>query len=133
MTGKRRVFISYAYDTDRHYKNLLIAWDKNKQFDFFISDYSADVSINSSDATAIKSVISRYINNATILLVIVGSQTHRSEWVRWEIQKAKELGKKIVAVKTDPSNTSPSELHNAGAKWAMSFSFLSITNAIGAV
>ena len=31
--AKRRVFISFDYDNDRHYKNLLVAWDQNKQFD----------------------------------------------------------------------------------------------------
>jgi vacuolar-type H+-ATPase subunit F/Vma7 len=131
MAGRKRVFISYAYESDRHYKNLLIAWDKNKQFDFFISDYSADVSINSHDATAIKRVISRYINEATIFLVIVGKDTHKSEWVRWEINKAVELGKKIVAVKTEQSNISPNELLNIGAKWAMSFTFAAIAEAMG--
>ena len=54
--AKRKVFISYDYVNDRHYKNLLLAWDSNKQFDFSISDYSADVSINSTKASAIKSV-----------------------------------------------------------------------------
>lgn len=133
MAGKKRVFISYAYDSDRHYKNLLIAWDKNKQFDFYISDYSADVSINSTDASAIKSVLSRYINEATILLVIVGKDTYKSDWVGWEINKAVELNKKIIAVKTEQSNTSPTELLNVGAKWAMSFTFAAIAYAIGSV
>ncbi|MCL3781449.1 TIR domain-containing protein [Prolixibacteraceae bacterium JC049] len=128
--AKKRVFISYDYDNDKHYKNLLLAWDANKNFDFYISDYSADVSINSTNAVAIKSTLSRYINQGTVFLVIVGKNTHKSDWVKWEINKAVGLGKKIVAVKTDRGNTSPSELMGVGASWAMSFTYDAISKAI---
>jgi hypothetical protein len=130
MAYKKKVFISYDYDNDKHYKNLLLAWDSNKLFDFSIHDHSADVSINSTDATAIKRVISRYINEATYFLVIVGKKTHKSSWVKWEIEKALELNKKIVAVKTDRENISPDALMGIGASWAMSFTYVAITKAI---
>ncbi len=39
--AKKKVFISYDYDKDRHYKNLLLAWDANSEFDFNLSDQSA--------------------------------------------------------------------------------------------
>jgi hypothetical protein len=130
MANKKKVFISYDYENDKHYKNLLLAWDQNKSFDFYISDYSADVGIDSTKAGTVKSVLSRYINEATVLLVIVGKKTHKSDWVRWEISKAVELKKKIVAVKTERENTTPPELYNIGASWAMSFTLASISNAI---
>jgi len=128
--AKKKVFISYDYDNDKHYKNLLLAWDKNKGFDFYISDLSADVSVNSVDATAIKRALSRKINEATNFLVIVGNKTNKSRWVRWEIEKANELGKKIIAVKTDRENTTPPELYGIGASWAMSFTYDAIKKAI---
>ena len=130
MAYKKKVFISYDYDNDRHYKNLLLAWDSHQRFDFSIHDHSADVSINSSNASSIKSVISRYINEATYFLIIVGTYTHRSAWVKWEIEKADELGKRIIAVKTDRENISPSSLMGIGANWAMSFTYDAITSAI---
>jgi hypothetical protein len=127
---KKDVFISYDYKNDRHYKNLLLAWDANDDFDFSIYDNSADVSINSDDASAIKRAISRKINEATYFLVIVGEETYTRDWVCWEIEKAVELGKRIVAVKTDRENISPDELLGVGASWAMSFTFESISSAI---
>ena len=130
MAYKKKVFVSYDYDNDRHYKNLLLAWDSHKQFDFSINDHSADVSINSNNATAIKSVLSRYINEATYFLVIAGKNTYKSSWVKWEIAKAVELKKRIIAVKTDRENVSPEELLGIGASWAMSFTFQSIVTAI---
>jgi hypothetical protein len=130
MAYKKKVFISYDYDNDKHYKNLLLAWDGNKLFDFSIHDHSADVSINSTNATAIKRTISRYINEATYFLIIVGKKTNKSAWVEWEIGKAVDLGKRIVAVKTDRENTSPDGLFGIGASWAMSFTYDAISKAI---
>jgi len=94
--AKKKVFVSYDYDNDKHYKNLLLAWDANKQFDFYLYDQSVDVSVNSTDAAAIKRVISARINASTYFLCIVGKRTHKSGWVAWEIDKAVELGKKLL-------------------------------------
>lgn len=126
----KKVFVSYDYDNDKHYKNLLLAWDKNNDFDFTMEDHSADVSINSTDAAAIKRAISRKINSSTYFLCIIGEKTHKSNWVKWEIDKAVELSKKIVAVKISSTYTSPDEILGVGASWAMSFTFDSIKNAI---
>jgi len=128
--AKKKVFISYDYDNDKHYKNLLLAWNANKEFDFSLYDQSVDVSVDSTDAAAIKRVISTKINNSTYFLCIIGKHTHKSNWVAWEINKAVELKKKIVAVKTAKDNEAPSEILGVGAEWALSFTFESIKNAI---
>jgi len=128
--AKKKIFISYDYDNDKHYKNMLVAWDKNGEFDFGFSDQSADVSIQSTDAAAIKRAISAKINAATYFLCIIGSKTSKSGWVAWEIEKARELKKRLVAVKTASDNTTPSGLLNAGASWAMSFTFATIKKAV---
>tara|TARA_R110001583_G_C5659583_1_gene409516 strand:+ start:1450 stop:1848 length:399 start_codon:yes stop_codon:yes gene_type:complete len=128
--AKKKIFISYDYDNDKDYKNLLKAWDANGTFDFSFHDHSADVSINSTNAAAIKSAISAKINSATYFLCIVGEKTNKSSWVSWEIDKAVELKKKLVAVKIKSTNTSPSELLGVGATWALSFTEVSITKAI---
>ena len=67
--AKKKVFISYDYDHDKHYKNLLLAWDKNSEFDFSFYDTSVDVSVDSTDAAAIRRVISARINNSTYLII----------------------------------------------------------------
>ena len=128
--AKKSIFISYDYDNDRAYKNLLLAWDKNSDFDFGFNDQSADVSIDSTDASVIKRAISAKINSAPYFLCLVGKYTKNSSWVKWEINKAVELNKKIIAVKVDSQNETPLELYGIGAKWAMSFTFDSIKKAI---
>lgn len=129
--ANKKIFISYDYDNLRHYKNLLVAWDKNDLFDFNFYDGSVDVSVNSTNADYIKQVIQNKINESDILLVIIGKHTYNNEWVEWEINKAYELSKSLVAVKTYNSNISPDAIFGKGASWAKSFTFDSINTAIG--
>ena len=89
-----------------------------------------DVSVDSTDAVVIKRAISAKINNATYFLCIVGKKTYFSDWVTWEIEKASELKKSIVAVKTNSFNTSPSAILDIGASRAKSFTFDSIKKAL---
>lgn len=127
------LFISYDYDNDKHYKNLLVAWDSNDLFDFEFYDHSVDVSVNSDDANYIKRVIRDKISQCTHFLCIIGQETWKSDWVEWEIEKAVELGKKIVAVKIDNGYTSPSAIMGVGASWARSFTFSAIYDAVNDV
>ena len=128
--AKRKVFISFDYDNDKHYKNLLVAWDKNKHFDLGFYDGSVSVPVNSENAGPIRRVISERIAACPRFLCIVGEQTHKSDWVAWEIDKAIELKRVLIAVKTDRVNTSPANLLNAGATWALSFTFDAIKKAL---
>lgn len=128
--GKKSIFISYDFDNDKHYKNLLVAWDKNEDFAFYFYDVSVDVSVDSTDAAAIKRVISARIGGATHFLCIVGKSTYKSSWVKWEIEKAVELRRKLIGVKTEVGNTTPASILGAGASWAMSFTFDSIKKAV---
>lgn len=128
----KKIFISFDYDKDRHYKNLLVAWDKNDLFDFNFYDGSVTAAVDSDDAAYIRRKIKEKITAAGYLLCIVGSEAHKSDWIEWEIETAKSLGLSLIGVKTDNSNTSPSALLNAGATWAKSFTFESIKNAVDA-
>ena len=80
--AKKKIFISYDYDydndNDKRHKNMLLAWDKNSEFDFWFSDQSANVSIQSTDAAAIKRAISAKINAATYFLCLVGKKMSKS-------------------------------------------------------
>jgi MTH538 TIR-like domain (DUF1863) len=128
--AKKSVFISFDYDNDKHYKNLLLAWDKHDDFDFGFYDGSLRESINSTNATYIKSLIKPKIVAASRLLCIVGTETSKSSWIDWEIQTAKDNYKKLIGVKIAKDNTSPSGLIGAGATWALSFNFDAIKKAL---
>jgi hypothetical protein len=127
----KKIFVSYDYDNDKHYRHLLSAWDANKSFDFTFEDHSTPA-INSENAGRIKAAISAKMKNAKCLLIIVGAETAKCDWVTWEIEKAKELGLGLVGVKIDDEYTSPLALLGAGATWARSFTEAAITTAVAA-
>ena len=124
------MFVSYYYDADSRYKNILKAWSENEKFEIEFDDVSADVRIKSKSDEALKRVLSRKIREADVLLVIVGEKTHRRHWVVWEVEKALELGKRIVAVKIKSTYESPKELVGAGVKWSKSFDYKAIKAAM---
>lgn len=129
----KKLFISYrADDEGTKYKNTLVMWSKNDNgyFDIKFEDTSIGVSINSEDANYIKRRIKEKIEESKTVLVLIGKETHKSDWVEWEIEKAAELNKKLVAVKIDNSYLSPSAIFGKGARWAKSFKYESIKKAI---
>jgi hypothetical protein len=127
----KKVFVSYDYDNDKNYKNLLAAWDANASFDFTWDDHSTP-KINSTNADYVKGAIAAKMKKAGCLLAIVGKETCNSAWVDWEIRKAKELGLSIVGVKIDKSYTSPAALLACGASWALSFTQDAVVKALDA-
>jgi len=48
----------------------------------------------------------------------------------WEIRKAIELKKKLVAAKTDSTNNSPTAIQGVGASWSTIFNFDAIRKAM---
>jgi hypothetical protein len=137
--AKKKVCISFDYENDKNYRNLLSAWDANSDFEFVFNDRTPS-EINSNDISRIKAVLTQRIDSATYLLVIVGkyaNQKHKDStaigdinWINWEINKAKSLGKKLVGVKIDRGYESPQALLNSKASWAMSFTQEAIINAL---
>ena len=125
--AKKPVFVSFDYDNDKHYKNLLAAWDANSNFEFKFSDKSAH-EISSENISRVKAALTNKINDATHTLVLIGKYANKKHldsdliddinWINWEINKSKELGKKLIAVKLDRSNKSPTAIMGSGAKWA---------------
>ncbi|NOR57661.1 MAG: TIR domain-containing protein [Sulfurimonas sp.] len=127
---KRRIFVSYYHAEDSKYKNTLKMWSKNSDFNLDFYDHSADVSIKSTNEGVIRQVISTKINKSNLVICIVGKNTHSRKWVNWELEKAKKLNKRIIAVKIKSTYKSPEALLNSGTKFINSFNKKDILNAI---
>lgn len=137
--AKKKVFVSFDYDNDKHYKYLLEAWDANPDFDFVFSDKTPD-EIDTTNIGRIKAALTAKINSATHTLVIVGKEANKihkhskligfKNWLNFEIYQSKQNSNKIAAVKIDKSYESPDELIGAGASWAMSFEEDAIIKAL---
>ena len=128
--AKNKVFIAYDYDCDKAAKDRLLGWDANKEFVFSSYDRSLDVAVDSEQAAVVKQELAARIGDSSHFLCIVGKATYHSAWMAWEIRKAIELKKKLVAVKTDSTHNSPTAMQGVGASWSTTFNFDSIKKAM---
>jgi hypothetical protein len=137
--AKKKVFVSFDYKKDKQYYYLLKAWDANSNFEFSFSDYTSR-EIQSDSIPVVKANLTKKIKEATYTLIIVGEYANKlhkdhkeigyKNWQNFEIAKSKENGNKLVGVKIDKSYSSPDELLNAGASWALSFTQEKIIEAL---
>jgi hypothetical protein len=128
---KKKVFVSFDFDNDKHYKYLLEAWDANPDFEFTFNDVTPS-EIDTNDIGRIKAAITVKVNSATHTLVIIGKEANKyhkyynsigyKNWINFEIHQSKLNHNKLVAVKIDRSYESPDELTGADVSWALSFS-----------
>jgi antiphage defense system Thoeris ThsB-like protein len=128
--AKNKVFVGYDYDNDKAAKDRLLGWDANNEFDFSSYDQSFAIAVDSLGAADIKQDLAARIGDANYFLYIVGKESYRSGWAAWEVRKAVELKKKLVAVKTDSINNSPTSLQGVGTSWSTMFNFDSIKKAM---
>jgi len=95
--GKRNVFISFATE-DMDEVNLLRAQAKNEKSDIEFNDHSVQEAYDSDRAEYIRRKIAERINRTSTTVVYLSQNTAQSKWVKWEVEKSLELGKKIIAV-----------------------------------
>lgn len=137
--AKKKVFISFDYEKDKHYYYLLTAWDANSDFEFVFSDYTSK-EIKSDDVDVVKRALSRKIGESTYTLVIVGEDANKKHsdsekigyknWQNYEVAKSVERGNKIVGIKINNLYSAPEEMLGVGASWASSFTQLKIIEAL---
>jgi hypothetical protein len=113
----KRVFVSYDHSEDAHYRDLLRAWDANTDFDFEFYLRSPTVAIESTEASVIQGSLTKKMKESEYILVIIGEKSYSSKWMKWEIERAKQLDTnlKFAAVKIKSSNSNPSGLPSCTA------------------
>lgn len=137
--ARKKCFVSFDYDNDRHYKFLLEAWDANPRFEFVFTDYTPR-EIDSERVDRVKAALTVKIKGATHTLVIVGREAnklHRDHrligfrnWQNFEVHQSKVWRNRIAAIKLETRYDSPEELLGAGASWAKTFAQEAILRAL---
>lgn len=95
--GKRNVFISFANE-DMDEVNLLRAQAANEKSDIEFNDHSVQEPYDSDRAEYIRYKISERIDRTSTTVVYLSKNTAQSKWVKWEVEKSLELGKRVIAV-----------------------------------
>jgi len=136
---KTPIFVSFDFENDRSYKYTLNMWAANTNIDFTFDDRSSG-EIQSSSVSVVKNVLSRKINEADAVLVIVGAEANKAHrdrleigyknWQNYEVAKAKNLGKRLIAVQLNSQYIYPEELVNANATRVHSFTQEAIIRSI---
>ncbi|MBP6948745.1 MAG: TIR domain-containing protein [Candidatus Pacebacteria bacterium] len=136
---KPKIFVSFDYEHDKHYKFLLEAWNANKEFDLVFDDYSSE-EINSNNIGRIKAALTNKIKESTHVLVISGGHTntpHRNRslighvnWINFESYQAVSYKKRIAVIKINFLSQIPTTLVGAKYSTANSFTHQNIINAI---
>jgi len=106
-TGKKNVFISFAYE-DVDHVNLLRGHAKNENSPLEFNDHSVSEPFDSERSDYIKLKLRERINRCSSTVVYLSPDTPTSKWVRWEVDKSIELGKRVIA--THSGEAPPSKL-----------------------
>lgn len=98
MAKTYHVFISHSWGYVEHLKGLRTLLEKLGSFKVEFEEVTSDTPINSDNSTYIRQRLSQRISNSNIVLGIAGIYASHSDWMRWELDKATELGIPIVGV-----------------------------------
>jgi hypothetical protein len=99
---KRRVFISFDWDDVRQVNGfrLMIA---NPRVEVDMTDMSLQSAVRSGNTSYVRLCIKEKIRRASIVLCLIGNATAYSDWVKWELQTAYEMGKGLCGVRLKDS------------------------------
>ncbi len=116
---RKKVFVSFDYENDRNYKNLLSAWDANPNFDFVFKDETPG-EINTTNIGRIKAGLTIKINEATYTLFIVGAHANQlhphgaaigfRNWINYEAYQSIQSRNFLAVIKLKDSYSIPEQL-----------------------
>lgn len=94
----KSLFISYVYE-DKTYRDKLKSWAERK-----LLGENCTVTFERKDCrqqgeNAIKSELESMIQGSSVVIVLLGHNTHNHHWVNFEIELAKKKNKKCVLVR----------------------------------
>lgn len=92
--SKRNVFVSFHMN-DEYAKQLLISQAKNDKFDLEFINYA----INEPFDEKWKTQCAERIKQCSVVIVMIGKETHKREAVLWEINEAHRQGKRVIGVR----------------------------------
>ena len=137
--AKKNVFVSFDYDNDKHYKNLLSAWDANPNFDFLFKDKTPR-EINSFNISRIKAGLTQKINESTYTLFIVGKYANQkhpksnaigfTNWINFEAVKSRESGNYLAVILLDSTYAVPQQLSGAKYSYITGFGEQNVINVL---
>lgn len=129
------LFLSHSWKYDSEYKNLIALLDKQKGDDFSYSNYSVPKDDPIHDAPndkKLKEAIKAQMVKCSNIIILAGVYSTYSKWINIEIELAKEMGKKIIAVQPYQAERTSTKVKE-NADHIVGWYGLSIVNAVKAI
>lgn len=98
MAKTYSLFISHSWDHDDVLQNLKSLLNSRGYFPAEYTQIEKDCPINSDRAWVVKANITKRLEQSDVVLAIAGVFASHSDWMQWEMDKAQELGLKVIGV-----------------------------------
>lgn len=98
MVKTYTIFISHSWSHSNDLIRLHNLLRERGYFSFDSHEVTRNNPINSLNTSYIKRQLRERIRNSNILLALAGIYASHSDWMKWEIETAKELGIPIVGI-----------------------------------
>ncbi|HDR0967240.1 TPA: TIR domain-containing protein [Pasteurella multocida] len=98
MVKSYSIFVSHSWDHSNDLSSLHNLLQNRGYFSFDSQEVTKNHPINSFNELYIKQKLKEKIRNSNILLALAGIYASHSEWMKWEIETAKELGVPVVGI-----------------------------------
>lgn len=95
---KRHVFLSFHAE-DRAQVAGFRLMAKNPNLDLGFHDASVRTAVRSDESSYVRSVIKDKIARSSVILCLIGNGTAWRDWVEWELDTARQLGKGLCGVR----------------------------------
>lgn len=98
MAKNYKIFISHSWSYSDDLTDLQNLLNSRGYFNVEFTEASKDVPINSENATYIKARLKAKISSSDVVLALAGIYASHSEWMPWELDKAKSLNIPIIGI-----------------------------------
>ena len=137
--AKKKVYVCFDYESDKHYKYLMEAWNANPNLDFSFYDNSSN-EIQTNDISVIKGCLTKKIDEANYTIVLAGKDANKQHkdhlkigyknWQNFEVAQSVRNGNSLIVVKLPGCTEVPEEAYNNVDEWVNSFEKDAIISAL---
>lgn len=98
MAKTYSLFISHSWDHNDVLQDLKSLLNSRGYFPAEYTQIEKDCPVNSKWAAVIKANITKRLEQSDVVLAIAGIFASHSDWMQWEMDKARELGLKVIGI-----------------------------------
>jgi len=123
-----KIFISHAWDYNDDYYRMVKLLNEANHFEWTnLSVPEHDPILNTGDKLA--AALNTQMRNANIFLILSGMYVAHSDWIEYEVNFARRVGRPIIGIQPWGSTTVPLIVQN-GAKEIVGWSTSSVVDAV---